>query len=278
MLARTFHPYANFRALLDIRTIVWNYRHLLAALAKREITSPYAGQFFGVLWAVGHPLFLAALYVFIFAVVFQTRIEQTFELPRDYTTYILSGLIPWLGCQAVLTKAVGALTGQSNLVRQVVFPVETLPIAAAIVSMYSQLIGLGVIVIYLIYITAMPWTIVLLPAVLLLQLAAMIGIAFLISAISVFLRDLKDFIQVFSVAGIFIAPVVYLPDWVPTAFRPFIYLNPFSYLIWCYQDVFYFGRIEHPVAWIVFSVGSVLVLVLGYRLFRSLRPHFGTYL
>ena len=48
-----------------------------------------------------------------------------------------------------------------------------------------------------------------------------------------------------------------------------VVLNPFSYVIWVYQDVLYFGAIVHPVAWIVFLASSLLSLALGYRSFRA---------
>jgi lipopolysaccharide transport system permease protein len=120
---------------------------------------------------------------------------------------------------------------------------------------------------------ALPWTWMLLPALLVLQSLAMLGVAFALASISVFFRDMKDFIQVFAAAGVYIMPVFYLPDWVPALFRPLLYLNPFSYLTWCYQDALYYGRFDHPWAWLVLIAGSLLVFAAGYRTFRLLKPH-----
>src|SRR6185436_10837715 len=118
----------------------------------------------------------------------------------------------------------------------------------------------------------MTW--LLLPLVFAVQVLAMLGAAFALSAFSVFFRDLKDLVTLFVTIGLFLMPVVYLPDMVPRAFRPLLYLNPFSYMAWVYQDVLYFGRIEHPTAWIVFVLGGLAGFALGYRVFRRLKPHF----
>jgi lipopolysaccharide transport system permease protein len=59
---------------------------------------------------------------------------------------------------------------------------------------------------------------------------------------------------------------------VPRPFLPILYINPFSYMTWCYQDVIYFGRFEHPWAWLVFAVISLGTFVLGARLFARLKP------
>jgi lipopolysaccharide transport system permease protein len=57
-----------------------------------------------------------------------------------------------------------------------------------------------------------------------------------------------------------------------------LYLNPFSYMIWCYQDALYFGRFEHPAAWVVFPLASLFTFALGYRVFRKLKTFFGNVL
>ena len=51
-------------------------------------------------------------------------------------------------------------------------------------------------------------------------------------------------------------PMFYLPEVVPAVCRPLLYVNPFSYLVWCYQDAVYFGRFEHPWAWPVLALSE----------------------
>src|ERR1700759_1941038 len=87
-----------------LRIVVAN-RSLIVAMASRELKSRYAGQFTGSFWIVGHPLFQLLLFVFIFGVVFKQRIGGSYELPRDYTTYMLSGLVPWLSFSSLLATA-----------------------------------------------------------------------------------------------------------------------------------------------------------------------------
>ena len=106
----------------------------------------------------------------------------------------------------------------------------------------------------------------------------MVGVSFFLASIGVFFRDIKDFVQIFSVVGVYLMPTFYLPTLVPSVFRPLLYLNPFSYMIWCFQDLIYFGRLEHRMSWVVFPLISITVFVLGYRVFRKLRPMFGNVL
>ncbi len=118
----------------------------------------------------------------------------------------------------------------------------------------------------------------LLPVLLVFQIMAMIGVSYVLSAVGVYIRDTKDFIQVFLVIGVYLVPTFYLPTAVPTEFRVLLLLNPFSHMVWCFQDVLYYGRFEHPWSWPVFFITSVVTFVAGASVFRRLRVTFGNVL
>ena len=256
--------------------MILRQRRLIWAMAKREITDRYAGQMLGAVWAVGHPLILMAVYVFVFGYVFRTRIGGTYDLPLDYTAYLLSGILPWLCIQESLNKAPTSVTANASLVKQVVFPTEVLPVKSVIASLVTQLVSLAILVIYVLASHgSLPLTYLLLPVALLIQVTQVIGLALMLAALGVYLRDLKDLVQVGTLVSMYLLPVFYLPAMVPSQFRPLLYLNPFTYTVWIYQDLCYFGRIEHPVAWVVASVLSLACFISGWLVFQRLKPMFG---
>ena len=269
-------PTAYVDAFLEGVSLLGRHRKLMIAMVRRELVLRHVNQVMGSFWLIGHPLFLMGLFVFLFGVVFNPKIGQSYELPRDYTVYILSGLVPWLAMVPALTASCNSVTSNAALVKQFVFHLEILPAKDVLTSSVVWVVGIAVITIYtLIEYGSLPWTYVLLPIAATIHLLAIVGLAFLFSALAVFFRDIQDFVNVFANVGVYIAPVTYLPQWVPPVFRPVLYFNPFSYLIWMYQDVLYFGRIEHPAAWAVSAVGAVLAFAFGYRVFRRLKPVFG---
>jgi lipopolysaccharide transport system permease protein len=257
--------------------LLHRHRALMMALVRREIQDRYVGQVLGAFWVFGHPLVLIAVYIFIFRFVCKLTISPGADMPHDYTTYILSGLIPWLACAETLGKSSGVITGNASLVKQVVFPIEILPIKTTLVSFVSQfLCTLMLIAFILINTHSLSWMTILLPILWFLQFLLMAGICYFVSSVGVYFRDAKDVIQVFTTIGVYLMPVAYLPEWVPSSIRFLLYLNPFSYLIWCYQDVFYYNRFEHPFAWLVLASGSLAVFYGGYRFFGRLRTYFGS--
>ena len=268
----------HFQAFREIIALLTRHRQLTWEMTKREISDRYAGQFIGTLWVICHPLILMGVYVFIFAYVFKIKIDNTM-IALDYTTYILSGLIPWMVFQEAMGKGSTVIVANTNLVKQVVFPIEVLPVKGVIASFLTQVISTAVLIAYvLVRFHHLPWTYSLIPVLFLLQILAMMGVSYILSAIGVYFRDIKDFVQVFCIIGVYLMPIFYLPDQVPRLFRPFLYFNPFSYLGWCYQDACYFGYFAHPWAWVVFSLISIGIFYIGYRIFRKLKLYFGSVL
>ncbi|MBI4401203.1 MAG: ABC transporter permease [Nitrospirae bacterium] len=260
------------KLLVQHRTLTWE-------LAKREFTDRHVGSLLGAFWAVGHPLLLMGVYLFVFAFVLKTRVGGTEDLPLDYPAYMLSGLIPWMAFQESMNKSCSSIVDNRSLVKQVVFPVEVLPVKGVVASLLTQSVASFLLVMYvLISHGGLFWTYGLLPVPFLLQFLAMIGVGYALAAVSVYVRDLKDVVQVIGLAGAYVTPIFYLPQWVPSLFQPILYLNPFSYMGWCYQDVLYFGRIEHPWSWVAFVFFSVASFSVGSRLFRKLKVSFGSVL
>ena len=260
-------------------SLLYRHRALTMALVRREILDRYIGQMLGAFWVFGHPLILVSVYIFIFQYVFKMRVGGTEDMPLDYTVYILAGLIPWLTFAEALSKGPTVMHVNASLVKQVVFPIEVLPVKTALASFVTQSLCTTVLILYVVCTYGyLPWTYALLPILWLAQFLAMAGVCFALSAVGAYFRDLKDVVQVFTVVGMYLMPLAYLPDWVPPAFRVVLYFNPFSYMIWCFQDACYFGRFEHPWAWLAFIGGSLFVFACGYRLFHRLKTYFGSVL
>jgi lipopolysaccharide transport system permease protein len=275
----SLNPLSHLRAFGELVGLLTKHRELTFEMTRRELSERYAGQAFGLLWSLVHPLMIMAIYIFIFTIVFKCKLGGSREFPLDYTSYMLAGIIPWLGFQEALGKSSTAMTANASLVKQVVFPIEVLPVKGVLASMFGQCVCACLLIAYELARFQSPSPmLLLLPGLFFLQAILGVGICFVLSAVGAYFRDLKDFVQIFCQVAIYMMPVFYLPDQVPSVFKPLLYANPFSYMIWCYQDVLYFGRFAHPFAWIVFMAFSMLSLYVGYRVFKKLKPYFGNVL
>lgn len=276
MILGVLNPKHLVRAALEMVQTLSRHRALLMEQIRRELFDAHAGQILGGVWSLLHPLFLMMIYVFVFSFVYKSRLGGTRELPLDYTSYILSGLAPWLAIVQSLSKSTTALTSNANLIKQVVFPIEILPAKAVLSTLIPLFVMLAV---YFAYTTG--WsghllaTHLMLPVLLFIYILWTLGLGMMLSSLAVFVRDVRELVQLSATAGIFVLPVIYLPQWVPAIFKPVLYINPLSHVIWCFQDALYFGRFEHPWSWGVALGGGMLVFALGARTLRGLKPYFG---
>jgi lipopolysaccharide transport system permease protein len=273
------NPLRNFGAINELLQLLRLRRSLTLELARRDLSASHAGHSFGKSWIYIHPILIALVFFVIFGFVLGSKISLPKNFPGDYSSYILIGLIPWLMIQATLAKSTGALSGNANLVKQVVFPIEVLPVASTITATLPYVPAMLLVIIYGFAAKGdIPSTVVMLPLVFLMHAALSIGIAFILAGLTVFVRDIREFVNVFCLIAMYITPAVYVEEWVPQVFRPLLYLNPFSYLIWVYQDTLFYGAFNHPEAWAILFLMSVTALAGGYRLFRRLKPFYGNVL
>ncbi len=251
-------------------------RHLLLELTKRDITDRYAGQALGWLWAVVHPVSFIAVYIFLFALVFQARVPDSSMFPFNYTVYLLSGLVIWLFAQDCIVRSASAIRLNAPLVKQSSFPLYLIALKTVLGSTVTLLVSLSVLVAYtLVTYKYVPIGYALLPVLLVIVTGGLIGLSLALSALGVFLRDLKDLVALLVFVATFTLPIFYLPEMVPEQLKFVMVLNPFTYWIWMAQDSLYYNAVLHPWAWVVGTAFSGLCVWVGSWLFSKLSPSFG---
>lgn len=254
------------------------HRRLLLEMARRDVSDRYAGQVLGAVWAIIHPVMTIAVFIFMFAVVFRMKVDSALDIPGDHTLYMISGLIPWLVIADVLGRSSAIVSSQASLVKQVVFPVEILPVKMVLASLPTFLIGFGGLAIYALVVGRAS------PALLLYPLAALplylflMGVAFALSAVGVFLRDIREIVQMYTLIGIYVAPIFYFIDWVPERVRFLVYLNPVTVFVESFHDSAYYGGIRSWMVWLIALGLGCAATWLGAMVFARLKPHFGSYL
>jgi lipopolysaccharide transport system permease protein len=273
------NPIANVGALWGVGYTMFKHRGLVSAMTGRELTDRYAGQVLGGAWAFIAPMLTMTVYIVVFTFIFQGRLGEI-ENPAAFTAYALCGLAPWLTMSDVLSRSVVAVVSNGSLVKQIVFPVEVLPIKVVFGCLPTLGIGITAAVVAAAISGVMDWErlAIYLPAVLISFLFFIGGLAYLVSSFGVFLRDLKDIINFILGIGLFLNPVVYppggAPDWLQVSF---IY-NPIANMFFCFHYAIVGGVDPPSQAWIVFPIFAVVVFMLGWRAFRFLKPAFGNVL
>lgn len=255
--------------------IARKHRHLLGALVSREIRDANIRSVMGSFWAVGAPLLTMLVYVFCFTFIFRMRLGVD-EGPEVYVGYVLVGLSVWISLQEVASRAPGAITANANLVKQIVFPTELLPLKMALAAQTTFLVTLAVAVIASGIAGRLTLnTLWLAPIAMLYFLLISIGLSYFLAALAVFFPDVRNIVQLLFSIGLFLHPVLYPPHAAPAAVAGAFNFSPFSHLIWCFRDAFYLGAMTQPWSWAITAVVALAAYMLGYRFFAMLKPTFG---
>jgi lipopolysaccharide transport system permease protein len=257
------------------------YRGLIQSLVARELKARYRGSVLGFFWSFFNPLLLLLVYTFVFTVVLPGGWDEDLG-PR--ALFLFCGLLPWTWFSSSLIESSNILISGGNLIKKVMFPAEVLPIVSVLSNLAHFLFGLLILVVFLIYYKAplqlaeLAWF----PVVVLVQLLLSLGLALILSALTVHFRDIKDILSNVLTLWFFATPIIYpmsqlndaasgTPGWAKTL----INLNPFTHLAISYQEIlFYNGPFGHWKWLIALGVGSLLLFLFAYFLFDRLRDSF----
>jgi homopolymeric O-antigen transport system permease protein len=247
---------------------------LIFSLAKRDLLTRYKGSVLGLVWALVTPVVMIAIFTFIFAGIFGARFGAS-NSHWDYALYLFCGLVPWTMFQETLQQAATTIVSHANLVKRVVFPLETLPVAQAFSALGNQLFAtVGLLLAIIVIQHQLPITTLWLPLVLIPQLLLTIGAAWLIASLGVFLRDIVQGVSLVLMAWMYLTPIIYPESIVPERFRRFINLNPFTPLVRSYRRIFLEGL---PPDWSglgYFTLIALIVFIFGYWWFARTRKNF----
>jgi lipopolysaccharide transport system permease protein len=212
----------------------WRLRRVLVASARVELQKRYAGSLLGPLWTVLYPLLFLSVYLFLWLVVFRVRFDAS-TTALDYVVFVFGGLVPYLFVVETVNTAVVSIRQNIHLVKGVIVPVELIPTRAVLVALAAHGVGLALVLALSVLNRSVSWHVVWLPAVLVLQLAGLVGIAWILAALGVLVPDVAYLVNIGTMLLMFVSPIAFRPEMVPEALRPVVWLNPVRYMIDAYR-------------------------------------------
>jgi len=247
---------------------------LIFSLAKRELLARYKGSALGIVWALLTPVVMIAIFTFIFAGIFGARFGAS-QSHWDYALYLFCGLLPWTMFQETLQQSASTIVAHANLVKRVVFPLETLPVAQAFSSLGNQLFAsIALLIATLVIQQQLHLTALWFPVLVIPQLLFTLGAAWLIASLGVFLRDIAQGITLLLMAWMYLTPIIYPESIVPQRFRVLINLNPFTSLVRSYRRIFLEGAAPDWSGLAYFTGFAIVSFLVGYWWFARTRKNF----
>src|SRR5688572_26191203 len=166
------------------------YRPLIQSLVARELKARYRGSVLGFFWSFINPLLLLLIYSFVFKYFLPQRVEGM----EHYELFMFCGILPWTWFSSSLLESSGVLISGGNLIKKVLFPAEVLPIVTVLANMVHFFLGLPILAAFMVWyrwpvnVLELAWF----PVTVFVQLILTLGFAFLLSALTVHFRDIRD--------------------------------------------------------------------------------------
>lgn len=257
--------------MLELFRDIYRHRELIWILALKELKVRYKRSTLGFLWALLHPLLMTLVYVIIFSYILRFGIEK-------YPIFLLSAMFPWTFFQQSLTYAVVSIVSNGPLLKKVYVPKVVFPLASVLANLMNfllSLIPLALILWALDFPFYLTWFY--LPVPLLGLLLFTLGCGFIVATINVFFRDMWHILEIALRAYFFFCPVIYDLIHVDPRFHLLFRWNPLLYTLNGFRLAIYHGKLP-SVESAFTSIGSgLVVLIVGYALFRRYQNSFPLY-
>jgi lipopolysaccharide transport system permease protein len=253
---------------------------LILSLIRREIAGRYRGSVLGLLWSLLNPLFMLAIYTFVFGVVMKSRWTMPDQQSATHSTgefavILFCGLIVFQFFSEVVSLSPSLIVGNANYVKKIVFPIHILPVVSVGAALFHAAVSLLVLLVFAFIVFGhIPLTVVLAPVVFAPLVVLVIGIAWILASVGVFFRDMNQIVAPLVTATMFLSPVFFQRMSVPVWLQPWLSLNPLAIPVENFRNVVIFGVQPNWSELGYYSLAAVVILVLGYQFFQKTRKGF----
>lgn len=257
-----------------IKTLYKN-NYLLRQLVKKDIQQRYQGSVLGMLWSFIVPLLMLVIYTFVFSEVFQAKWDINTDDKYQFALVLFCGLTAFNMVGEVMNRSTVLIASNTNYVKKVIFPLEILPVVTVFSALFNAVIGFMILIVaQLVIYHTVSVTIYMVLFALIPLIILCTGLGLLISAISVYLKDVNNFVSVLVTVLMYMSPVFFPLTSVPENFKFVCEVNPLTYIIENFRNVVLYGRSLDWKFYGISCIVAVVVYLLGKVVFMRAKEGF----
>ena len=247
---------------------LYDYREMVRSLVKRDLMGRYKNSALGFLWNFLDPLLQLLIYTMVFTIIIPMGIDQ-------YYLFLFVALVPWIFFSSAVTGGSMVIINQQDMVKKIYFPREVLPLSH-VLSQFVNMILSFVVIIAVILVTGhgLSWHALWLPVIMLIEFVYTLGLTFVVSAITVYIRDAQLIVNVAVMALMYASPVIYSVDLVPEKYYNLYMCNPMSVVLVAYRDVLFYMSEPRYLGLGIAAIISLIVCAVGLVVFTKLKRRF----
>jgi len=241
---------------------LWNKRSLIFHFAILNLKIRFKNTYLGFLWAAFEPL----LYFVVLYVVF-TGIRETKE---DFAIYLITGVMLFHIFARGTSGGLSSLIINAGTIKSIKIKKEFFPVVAIVAIGLLAFVDVGVFFGLMPVFQFIPiWTIILLPVVLVLLLLLILGLSYLLSIVTIYVRDVQIMWGIFVHSLLFISPIFWYVNQVEGILLQIQKINPLGQLIEIAHQLVISGQIPSWNDWLYTTVFVLAIFFFGYFVFHK---------
>jgi lipopolysaccharide transport system permease protein len=260
--------------------LVVKHKKLLYELTKRDVVVRFKGSKLGILWTIIPPLFMLAIYSFVFSSVFQSKWPHySGNSITSFACILFVGLLIHTFYVEALSRSSMVIQEHPNYVKKIVFPLELLPLIAVASAGFRAVVSLLVLVMVLVFSQGfVHWSSLAIILVLIALTFHTVGLCLFVAALGVFVKDLSHFIGILGILLLFVSPIFYPLSSLPIDLGWVVYLNPLTFAIEESRSLLIFGNGVNWAGLAIYYTFGILFVYFGIRFFSNARAHYSDYI
>lgn len=243
-------------------------RALLRMFISRDLRSRYKNSWIGLLWLILNPIVMLSIYTLVFQHILGVKWGTQASGSVDFALNLYLGLVVFNLFAESLQAAPSVLRAHANLIKKVRFPIRILPTIPVAVALCDATLGLSIWLIIHLFVQGMPpLSTIYLPLVLLPFVLFVTGLCWIISSLSVYVRDTTQLIRFVITGLLFLSPIFFPLQSMPVSMQTILSFNPIAIEIEMLRGIMVAGITPAWGSYIGFLAFSVLTYFAGYHWF-----------
>ncbi|NFI51510.1 ABC transporter permease [Clostridium botulinum] len=247
---------------------LYDYREMLSNLVKKDLRTRYKGSALGFLWTFVNPLFQLIVYTIVFSVIMRVNVDK-------FYIYLFIALIPWIFFTTAIQGSSSCIISNKDLIKKIYFPRIIIPISVVNSAFMNMLFSMVIVFIALLVSgIGLSKYVIFLPVIMAIGYLFTLGLSFLLSALTVYFRDLEHILGIIIMGWFYATPIVYTVDMIPEKYLSIFNLNPMVQIMQVYREILYYKQMPNFNGLGSVIIYSLIMITIGYTIFQKLQKGF----